>query len=503
MPVLYTSFMALLTRNRILNTIKSNSIAPVITRISLLSGVVEVDLPRWTLHTLDREEPGYWKLNNRPSTVKGGSWTLQNWQKVVTGKSTYRIQHADELRQPQAEIQMADLVTFLLDRGAAPSPHGLRLLRTMGMQTPPNTPLLIYGSGKPVLSVSTPDESDGRLSLKLHWNDDFGSGRSVDSLPPYWIRIASQKLSSERTYPPVRLLLGPSGLQDVRVETPDSRKSTAGMKEGMVDHVKLDEYASPDEPLDDNMVLWFAAATVAVCTEDQGGLTRFAIPQKIHSATRRDAMPLGVLVLLGMRKEGDTPLYAERARIRQQMEQQKRHQELQAQTARQRELAVLSPADRAKAQGVDGLKRLQQMQTDRMQREAEELERKSEALTSQRVGNHIVAEAALAWLQEHGHLAKDPDEASLHTVATWAVSAMLFDASFASAVVSVLDAWVQWVDLVMNDEHYEMIKANQIHFCYAAILINQIAVYETHGRTQPVARDLDDCQRVWGRVCLG
>jgi hypothetical protein len=52
--------------------------------------------------------------------LRGGSWCTFHWKKLVVGRKLYRVQYADELREPLAEINFSDLVHFLLDWGAVP-----------------------------------------------------------------------------------------------------------------------------------------------------------------------------------------------------------------------------------------------------------------------------------------------------------------------------------------------------------------------------------------------
>jgi hypothetical protein len=41
-----------------------------------------------------------------------------HWKKLVVGRKLYRIQYADELREPSAEINVSGLVHFLFNWGA-------------------------------------------------------------------------------------------------------------------------------------------------------------------------------------------------------------------------------------------------------------------------------------------------------------------------------------------------------------------------------------------------
>ncbi|KAG8987208.1 hypothetical protein FRB94_002099 [Tulasnella sp. JGI-2019a] len=515
MPVMYTCSSAIITRHKVLRTVHDNHVE-VNTRIGILSGVIEVDFPRYTIHPHPRSDGLYWKHSEGPSHLKGGSWTLLQWQKVNTGKTTYRIQHSDELRQPQAEIQLTDLFTFLLDRGATPSPHGLQLLRLMGLQTPPGTALLVCGT-LPVLTIATPDESEGHLSLKLHWSDDVRV-RSQDCLPPYWVRVFSRKIfGDEVKHPSVRLFLGVDGLETALIEEnnpPEKNqeenkqvKASQGDKsswrsscseDGLnIDHLRADaRYPGP-------LSLWFACAVVAICGQDHTGLFRFAVPSRILTFSKRDTIPHGVLVLLGMRKEEETPLSAERAKLREEMARQRRHQELMEQGRRNQKLQTMSPTERQKAMAEEGQAALRRMADERQQRQAEELERRADALNSPRISNRAVAESAFEWLKVHGHILEPHHEITMHYLAVSILHHMIFDKEFASKVMGILDSWIGWMDMVMNDAHCEMLRQSQVEFCYAAVVLNEIAEYEVKGKVYPVARDLEECQRVWKTVYLG
>lgn len=496
MPVLYTSSSALLTQYRVRRTVRKNYLS-ITTRVGLLAGVVEVDLPRFMIHSLPRDDPAYWQQNPQPSAIKGGTWSVLNWQKVAVGKASYRLQHSDELRQPQAEVNMADLITFLLDRGASPSAHGLHLLRLMGLQTPPTTPLLTYNS-KPVLVVATPDESEGRLSLRLQCDDAF-TERSPDSLPPYWLRLSTHHLKfPTELFPPVRLFLTTEGLEQLKLEPSDARKSTTTeFKQPDFDHL-----LPTDSDVEGGLGVWFACGAVAVCARSEDGLvSRYSIPSRIHQFSKRDTIPHDILILLGMLKAELTPLQAERERLKRDAQVRRIAAAHQVNMNRHRELQTMNPAERTRAQAQDSMALLHRMTDDRARRTAEELEKKADALLSPRVGVKVVAGAAVSWLRESGHLPQDGRP--LSAIAAAIVHAMIFDSELASSIASVLDAWLGWMDLVMTDVHFDIIEQSKAAFCYAAILLNQIAEYEHRGNTHPVARDLDECQRVWGKVYLG
>ncbi|KAK2749834.1 hypothetical protein FQN57_005248 [Myotisia sp. PD_48] len=192
LPIIYTCLRALLVLRSIRKALARNGHSDsAITRGSMMSGVVEVELPRCTITPLDRDyDDEYWKLNPNRSLLEGGSWSFFHWNCLITGKKLYRIQYKDELRAPQAEIEFDELIAFLLDRGAVPDENGWKMLRTSGLWTPSGTVLLrssLSGLGA-VLRTGVPDDSDGVLSLKVHWQSGWDT-RDKHCLPPFWMRL--------------------------------------------------------------------------------------------------------------------------------------------------------------------------------------------------------------------------------------------------------------------------------------------------------------------------
>jgi hypothetical protein len=207
-----------------------------------MTGSIEVELPRYTIAPLERQQEEFWqttdshsgddehhrllKHSDRAETtmsmveegrvagyLRGGTWRAFNWKRLLVGRKLYRIQYEDELREPPAEISFEDLVTFLLDWGAVPDALGWEKLRSGGLWTPSGTVLLRQptpdnadGDEKRrgrafdwVLRTSMSDESDGILSLTIRWTTDH-VGHSVQdlrgatSLPPGWGRLKQPAL---------------------------------------------------------------------------------------------------------------------------------------------------------------------------------------------------------------------------------------------------------------------------------------------------------------------
>jgi hypothetical protein len=202
-PTLYTCLKSLLTLSEIRKLLDRNGVA-AITRSSLLSGIIEVEIPRKSIIPLEREDPPYFKVSDSVSSLKGGSWTLLNWRELSIGVKSYRFQYHDELCQPQAETEFEHLIAYLLDLGAVPSVEGFSDLRNSGLWTPAGTKLMLSPcTSDAVLSVTTSEDSDGILALALDWRSEWNK-RGINDLPPYWMRLD----------PPVEVI-SPSTEEDV------------------------------------------------------------------------------------------------------------------------------------------------------------------------------------------------------------------------------------------------------------------------------------------------
>ncbi len=186
LPIIYNTIVTLVTLANVRRMLRHGRLAGI-TRGDVINHVIEVELPRYTLAPLHREDQikEYWSLCEYPSPIPGGSWTIFNWRTNIVGFKTQRIDYSDQLRQPQADIEFETLVSFLLDLGAVPHATGFRMLRASGLWLPLGTPLLLSpDEHEPVLTVAPLDDSDGNLSLAVRWSSNWGM-RDHMSLPPY------------------------------------------------------------------------------------------------------------------------------------------------------------------------------------------------------------------------------------------------------------------------------------------------------------------------------
>ncbi|KAL8687975.1 MAG: hypothetical protein Q9218_005992, partial [Villophora microphyllina] len=169
LPIFYTFLNSFFTLRNIKHSLRKCGLEST-TRGSFMAGVIEVSLPRFTITPLDRKEDGYWTQCPNPSPLRGGTWTIFNWNQLITSHAMQRIQYSSDLKVPQAEIDLGELFEFLLDRGAVPDAKGIHMLRVSGLWTPTGTSLMLSPDGtQTALRISMPDDSDGVLSLALQW----------------------------------------------------------------------------------------------------------------------------------------------------------------------------------------------------------------------------------------------------------------------------------------------------------------------------------------------
>ncbi|KAI9711993.1 MAG: hypothetical protein M1820_001701 [Bogoriella megaspora] len=439
LPTLYTCFKCLVTLCSIRNALQRHGVTNAETRSSLLSGVIEIEIPRKRLTPLDRDDPAYFALSDHASSLRGGSWTLFRWKEMTIGIKSYRVQFRDELRQPQAEIDFERLVTFLLDRGAVPDDAGFRQLRSAGLWTPAGTKLLSSPrSTEAVLMVTTADDSDGILSLAVYWEKEWERlGRRT--LPPYWIRIrgpptktASNFSSSDEKLgvaeKEVNALAG-TGLDEKRRAhmslLPDlkpalhARVTTAGLQEAyyesdtppksgcgtvaqdvpQISHLLPSSNPSASSPLS----LFFATALTALHSlSPHPSLWSFAPEPSFVTLAMKPTIPIGVLDLLSLRPNGSWRSQDLSEDIKTEIHNHEQHQAFMHRVDTMRaEGQIKDPAERQRAIGDRMMKETREMMAQQKRRELEEVKRREEegeACRSERLGIDVVAYAGWKWL---------------------------------------------------------------------------------------------------------
>ncbi|KAI0540296.1 hypothetical protein GGR58DRAFT_157946 [Xylaria digitata] len=347
LPILYNTLATLAALSKIKRMLRHGKLT-ALTRSDIINRVIEVELPRYAVQPWDRfdHREAYWQISRQPSMIPGGSWTTFNWKKNTIGIKTQRVEYADQLRQPQVEVEFHELVAYLLDLGAVPDAHGLRLLRSTGLWTPTGCSLMKSPDGAHVaLAVAPLEDSDGHLSLKVAWEPSWTT-RDASTLPPYWVRLppppdkkpeeespsSSQEgvqieetSDVEKTEEPDKKESSPKeSLDSIQKQAErnakmpitcqfsvDGLRSALNQDQGPMLSSTFDVHSLHVEHLRINSLKmngkWFASAATAYGTTSQTVLWNYKIPDEILAFAKCDTLPCGVLEILGIVDSSTTP----------------------------------------------------------------------------------------------------------------------------------------------------------------------------------------------------
>jgi hypothetical protein len=545
-PTLYIAFQSVATSREIRELLLRNGVTALI-RSSLLSGIVEVEIQRLNLQPLDRDDPDYFEVAPRSSSLKGGSWTKLNWRTLSIGRRVYRLQYHDELVQPQAEADFENLVAFLLDRGAVPDERGFADLRSSGLWTPAGTRLLVSPDGlHPVLSVASSEDSEGLLSLAMDWRPHWDKRTPYD-LPPYWMRIhAPEQRSQLGILDEKKRLSGAEVVLTEKVEVQQHRKSLAPADIRLSTNTEtmsitysiapsnfssalrlhmgqagVDEMIFEDNPKrkirprhlrqihgePNTMAMWFSCAATALGAP-KGGLWSYSIPESIVALSAQESVPCGIMVLLGVMAEGAVPTWRSTVDVDdqlQKLEERERQNQRHRQMMEDMRLGTqLTPEQRTQRQLARMREDMDRQRFEGERKRIEEERKRSaelvEALNSPRLGAAKVAAAMVAWLVERGHVSEGATTVEVVERVLWE---MVNDREVAAEIGRVMDAWRHWGEEGgMTKGQYETVKESLVTFGYASCIL--ALIHEVGGDLSgTVVSDLQDCLRLWRRVRLG
>jgi hypothetical protein len=561
LPILYTLLRSILTLRSIHKTLIRHGHLPAAntrhdgftTRSSPMSSLIEVDLPRYTIAPLDRSNPEYWTLDSSSTGdrhtllrtestlsmveegrvqgfLKGGSWRTFNWKKLVVGRKLYRIQWEDELREPPAEIDFNDLVHFLMDWGAVPDAHGWDRLKQGGLWTPGGTILLKReddGNEKVgmdwVLRTSIPDESDGVLSLSVRWNvqrASSGSDRGVASLPPGWARLKQPGKGAYSDHVENEGLVG--RIEQARRVLPSTPKSESvrfcieGTRVSYViwEHDSI-ETGEPlnlwSEGMESRSLLWFTCAASALSRRKQvgGGLWAFDMPSHVINFTRKECIPCGVMVMLGVIAEIDTPTWSSNDAPVASLfvnPAERHHRKFEEKMRRMQEERAMPPEQariaRMNRETEERLAFHDDMLADSRRRMEREESKLKDAVASPKLSNKAVAEACLAWMIDQEQIEKDY---TVETLAEAVLYLLIVDqrpTGEAAGIVEVLDEWQVWSQQGgMKKSHIAFLGERKAEFCCAAALVHVIE--EAANSSSHSGEVIKECLRSWRKVRLG
>ncbi len=551
-----------------------------------MTSMVEVELPRYTIAPLDRHEEEYWaassdghesgeehhhllERSDRAETtlsmveegrvrgyLRGGSWRAFHWRKLIVGRKMYRIQYEDELREPPAEVGFEDLVVFLLDWGAVPDSMGWGKLRSGGLWTPSGTVLLRkaesddeeLGEDKKrrrandwVLRTSMPDESDGILSLTIRWTMDdamrsVADVRGASSLPPGWGRHKQPPLLEENEKSKGNEKDLPRRIEELKSTHKHSIDSTSFRFHAEDNRIRRLSWENNNvetgffcEPFpyyeQSSAGLWFTCAASALLShKHSGGLWAFEIPSDIKTFVRKDSIPCGVMVMLGLLAEDEAPQWSnERDNRNEGLERSRiQHQKLTARMAAER-LEAAMPPEQAKVHKANRQARdLQEFHSEMMANTTARHEREErlikDAIVSPRMDTKKVAEACLVWLIERGEVGKEwtveqVAEAVLYLMVVELQSQQLTeegqsDDGEGMRIVKILDEWLSWTTAGgMKKQQYHMLEGekDQLAFCFAVCIVSVVAesANSSNAGMGKAGADMLECLRLWRKVRLG
>jgi hypothetical protein len=250
--------------------------------------------------------------------------------------------------------------------------------------------------------------------------------------------------------------------------------------------------------------VWFASAITALSTTSKTILWNYKIPPEILAFSKKDTIPCGVLVLLGIVEESATPEWATKYDNDDAEEREARLRQLSDDSRAMMRENQLPPNQRAAAFHERSRKRHDDWVAGlnaARRREAQRADTRTvEALTSPKWGNKLSAEHFLAWLKKDGHVEESHDLGRAVEVLLWR---MVKDPDFSSGLTKMLDEWRSFVDnggLRRGD--YSALKEGPVMFGYAVLLVAIIegSVTAAHGS---VGMDVQECVRIWKRVRLG
>lgn len=355
LPILYNTVVTLAVLSKIKRMLRHSKLT-ALTRSDVVNRVIEVELPRYAVRPMDRfnDRAEYWTISKSPSSIPGGSWTTFNWQTNVIGLKNQRIEYADQLRQPQVDVAFDELICYLLDLGAVPDAHGWRLLRSTGLWTPVGCALMTSPDGKEkALTLGPLDGSDGHLSLAVNWSSTWTT-RDYSHLPPYWVRLPPPPPTKkqEATEAEGSSSIAPNDTNSTAEKedpNPFETETSSSLAKRSLDSIIHLVDTTPRQPItvqistdgivtalsqEDQLLsslhldslyidhvriragktagVWFASAATAYGTTSQTILWNYKIPDDVLAFSRRDTVPCGVLVLLGVIDEAATPEWATR-----------------------------------------------------------------------------------------------------------------------------------------------------------------------------------------------
>ncbi|KAL2148116.1 hypothetical protein VTH82DRAFT_2020 [Thermothelomyces myriococcoides] len=250
-----------------------------------------------------------------------------------------------------------------------------------------------------------------------------------------------------------------------------------------------------------------SGAATAYGTTSQTVLWNYKIPDDILAFSRRETVPCGVLVVLGVVDEAATPHWATAYPDDHARQLDAFVQRSMAQREALAAEARMPPAQRVIAEreraAREGMERMREMR-ERLRIQAERQEtRLMEALQSPRWDNKVVAEHNFAWLVSKGEVDGRAVQGGVKEAVGNVLHRMVLDGEFTSRLCRMLDLWKAWAENGgMRKSDLTALQEDQVTFAYATLLVAIIKDTST-ALEGTVSMDLQECLRLWRTVRLG
>jgi hypothetical protein len=257
-----------------------------------------------------------------------------------------------------------------------------------------------------------------------------------------------------------------------------------------INHLEVDDMGA------NTTGIWFASVITAFGTSSQTILWNYKIPSEILAFAKKDSIPCGILVLLGVVEESATPEWATQynddeerreAQMKKMKEQSRAMMKENQLPPDQKAAAIRERQLKSHDDWVESLNATRKRDVQRAET------RMVEALQSPKWDNKLVAEHNLSWLKKEGHVEEGHDLKRAVEVLLWR---MVNQIKIAEDLAQMLDAWKAFVDNGgIRRVDYQALKNSQVNFAYASLMIAIIEDSATaaHGS---LAMDLQECVRI-------
>ncbi|KAK4690491.1 hypothetical protein P7C71_g6312, partial [Lecanoromycetidae sp. Uapishka_2] len=386
----------------------------------------------------------------------------------------------------------------------------------------PNAP----DTTRSALRIALPNDSDGVLSLALHW-DKAWDNRDDHFLPPGWVRLRfSEEREEEKseveksghikkahleTYP----LASSQNLLPIKQTSykyrPMSLRLRLGHHGSSVtianaiwehENIPLAESPSLDHLRSHPTSGWAPSIALAFGLSKSLPLYNHNLDPSLINLAGRESIPCGVLVTLDLLDESEAPPWETKYDP---FERTQQHHSFFV--AQQREIAAenrMSPDQartaRTKRLAAENQQRMDQVRQDLTQNRERAATRQREAIGSPRVDATAAANAALKYLRgEKLIVESDGSQAVVEAL----LVGVLKQEEQSIAVCTVLERWRAWSDRGgMTIEDLDVLAKNKLAFCNAACVMALMRDVSTKEESA-VALDMRECVLQWKKVRLG